>query len=161
MSGIHAREWISPASVTYIIKELVENRSSNAWANNIEFNIVPVLNPDGYEFTHTKDRLWRKNRRNPELGDCSGTDLNRNFDYKWGGGGTSNNPCSEIYKGTSAFSEPESQALKNYLEIKNSTLKVTNNVTPQKNHKLAAFLFHILNIYKLQLKIYCPKYFIF
>jgi carboxypeptidase A4 len=102
----------------------VENRAKNAWAKNIEFNIVPVLNPDGYEFTHTNNRLWRKNRRNPELGECSGTDLNRNFDFKWSGQGTSPNPCSEIYTGASPFSEPESQAIKNYLASKNSTLKV-------------------------------------
>lgn len=40
--------------------------------------IVPVLNPDGYEFTHTKDRMWRKNRAHHE-GECVGIDLNRNF----------------------------------------------------------------------------------
>jgi carboxypeptidase A4 len=83
-----------------------------------------VLNPDGYEYTHTNNRLWRKNRRNPELGECSGTDLNRNFDIYWAGQGTSPNPCSEIYTGTSAFSEPETQAVKDYLKSKNAAVKV-------------------------------------
>ena len=39
-----------------------------------------------YEFSHTTDRLWRKNRNpNPgTFGFCPGVDLNRNFGYKWG-----------------------------------------------------------------------------
>jgi carboxypeptidase A4 len=124
--GIHAREWISPASVTYIIKELVENRQNNLWADKMDFYVVPVLNPDGYEYTHTNDRLWRKNRRNPQLGGCAGTDLNRNFGYKWGGLGSSKNPCAETYAGTAAFSEPESKAIRDYVTSQGNKFKVRN-----------------------------------
>lgn len=74
-----------------------------------------MKNPDGYEYTHRTDRLWRKNRSNGN-GRCAGVDLNRNYGYKWGGKGTSQNTCTEIYAGRGAFSEPETAAVKRYLE---------------------------------------------
>jgi murein tripeptide amidase MpaA len=46
---------------------------------------VPVVNPDGYEYTHTEDRLWRKSRSRHNGDRCIGVDLNRNFDFHWGG----------------------------------------------------------------------------
>jgi carboxypeptidase A4 len=107
-----------------VIKELVENRKNNTWADKVDFYIVPVLNPDGYEYTHTNDRLWRKNRKNPELGKCAGTDLNRNFGFKWGGLGASKNPCDETYAGSAAFSEPESKAIQDYVTSKGKIFKV-------------------------------------
>lgn len=114
--GIHAREWISPATVTYIIDQLTENwEDQSDDIKNIDWYFLPVMNPDGYEFTHTNDRLWRKNRRvsGPF---CAGVDLNRNYGYHWGGQGSSKQPCSEIYAGSSAFSEPETKAVKDFLE---------------------------------------------
>lgn len=76
----------------------------------------PVVNPDGYEYSHTYDRLWRKNRSNNGFIRCSGVDLNRNYGYKFGGAGTSDVRCSEIYRGSSAFSEPETLAHKRFFE---------------------------------------------
>ncbi|XP_068211939.1 carboxypeptidase B-like isoform X2 [Palaemon carinicauda] len=105
--GIHAREWVSPHSALYIIKNLL---SASKFTENTEWQIIPMLNPDGYVYTWESNRMWRKNRAS--FSTCHGVDLNRNFGYKWGGLGTSNNPCSDIYKGPSAFSEPESQALR-------------------------------------------------
>jgi len=63
VSGIHAREWISPAAVTYFINELV-TKSNNYWdiLQAVDFYFFPVVNPDGYEFTFESDRLWRKTR---------------------------------------------------------------------------------------------------
>ncbi|KAL4711494.1 hypothetical protein ACJJTC_000510 [Scirpophaga incertulas] len=127
--GIHAREWISPATVTYIINQFAENFDEESDdIKNIDWYFLPVLNPDGYEYTHIGDRLWRKNRRIPFTGRaCSGVDLNRNFGYRWGGKGTSGNPCSDIYRGTRAFSEPESKALSDF--FKSSAAKFSGYLT--------------------------------
>lgn len=57
--GIHAREWISPAVVLYIIQQLVENATNSYLINNTDWYIVPVNNPDGYEFTHTNVSTMR------------------------------------------------------------------------------------------------------
>lgn len=73
-----------------------------------------VSNPDGYEYTHTTDRLWRKNLRSHGR-QCPGVDLNRNFGYAWGGKGTSASPCAQIYRGGNAFSEPESMAIASFI----------------------------------------------
>ncbi|XP_066995955.2 carboxypeptidase B [Anabrus simplex] len=114
--GIHAREWISPASVTYIINQLTEYREQHGDAvQSVEWYILPVVNPDGYEHSHTGDRLWRKNRRSNGQG-CLGVDLNRNFGYKWGGAGSSRRPCDEIYAGAHAFSEPETSAIQGFVK---------------------------------------------
>ncbi|KAL3273900.1 hypothetical protein HHI36_015324 [Cryptolaemus montrouzieri] len=115
--GIHAREWISPASVTYIINQIVLKYDSDPLLESVDWYITPVLNPDGYEYSHNVDRLWRKNRRGS--GFCTGTDLNRNFGHKWGGPGASANPCAETYRGNSAFSEPETTAVRNFISQPN------------------------------------------
>ncbi|CAB3234180.1 unnamed protein product [Arctia plantaginis] len=113
--GIHAREWISPAVVTYLINQFAENFDVETDdIKNIDWYFLPVVNPDGYEYTHNTDRMWRKNRKRYGIGFCYGTDLNRNFGYHWGGKGASINPCSEIYRGEAAFSEPESKAISDF-----------------------------------------------
>ncbi|KAF5296419.1 hypothetical protein FQR65_LT01406 [Abscondita terminalis] len=112
--GIHAREWISPATVTYVIQQLVDNWINEDTAvRNIDWHFLPVLNPDGYEFAHTHDRLWRKNRR--QNGTCPGTDLNRNFENNWGGLGSSACPCHDVYAGAKPFSEPETASVRDYI----------------------------------------------
>lgn len=58
--------------------------------------------------------MWRKTRV-PYAGGCYGADPNRNWGYEWGHGGSSNMPCSETYQGPSAFSEPCTKALSNYI----------------------------------------------
>lgn len=62
-SGMHAREWIGPAVATYILSQIVEkNQSFSKLLESADWMILPVANPDGYEFSHTTDRLWRKTR---------------------------------------------------------------------------------------------------
>lgn len=92
--GIHAREWISPATVTYITNELLTSDDPNIReiAEDYDWYIFPHTNPDGYEYTHTTNRLWRKTRS--EQGLCYGTDPNRNWDFHWNEVGASSNPCT-------------------------------------------------------------------
>ncbi|XP_055532026.1 carboxypeptidase B-like [Wyeomyia smithii] len=113
-AGIHAREWIAPATALYAINQLVEHATNNKNVlSNLTWVILPVVNPDGYEYSHEQERLWRKTRK--PSGRCSGTDGNRNFDFHWGEVGASSSACSETYRGDTAFSEPETQAVRDAL----------------------------------------------
>lgn len=116
--GIHAREWISPSTVTYVASSLIEDYEENgegkSLVDDFDWYLLPVSNPDGYEYSHTYNRMWRKNRRG-YFRICRGTDLNRNFRFHWREGGSSGNPCSDTYAGSEAFSEPETKAISEYL----------------------------------------------
>lgn len=79
------------------------------------FAIAPVVNPDGYEHSHQKNRYWRKNRR-VHGGGMFGVDLNRNWDIQWGNVGASKSPKSDIYCGAKAESEPEVQSVAAYIK---------------------------------------------
>jgi len=115
--GIHAREWITPTHCLWLIDQLLhEDPDGPALLDLLSFIIVPVLNVDGYDFTHTSNRLWRKNRQPNSGSTCIGTDLNRNYGYGWSGPGASNNPCSETYYGSGAYSTPEVTAARNLVE---------------------------------------------
>jgi len=110
--GIHAREWISPSTCCWIIDALLnKDTDRNSLIAKFDFIIIPVLNADGYDYTHTTSRLWRKNRQPNSGSSCIGTDLNRNFDYDWGGTGASRSPCSDIYCGATPYSAPEAKAV--------------------------------------------------
>ncbi|KAJ3417042.1 carbamoyl-phosphate synthase (glutamine-hydrolyzing) cpa2 [Chytridiales sp. JEL 0842] len=117
--GHHAREWIGPAVVQYIAAELLRSYGKDAEVtkilNEFDFTIIPVVNVDGYVYTHTKNRMWRKNKQPNKGTFCIGTDPNRNWDAKWGGGGASGNPCSESYYGSAPFSAPEPLNVAKYL----------------------------------------------
>ncbi len=112
----HAREWIAPMVAMYAADRLLAEHGSDpdvtALVDRAEFLIVPVANADGYEYTWTTNRLWRKNRRDNGNGSF-GVDLNRNWGYEWGhGNGSSGTPSSETYRGVAPFSEPETQILR-------------------------------------------------
>jgi hypothetical protein len=117
-SNIHAREWISSATTLYLIDQILTGTSQDAvyLRNNFRWYFVPNLNPDGYEYCWTNDRLWRKTRSNNPGSTCVGTDPNRNWDNNWCGEGASNSPCSDTYCGSRPFSEPENAAARNYLD---------------------------------------------
>lgn len=121
ISAQHAREWISPEVTMRTLKYYVDNYDTTPeirrQLRDVEVWFVPVANPDGYDFTFSNERLWRKNLRDNnndgviESGD--GVDLNRNWNHRWGydDEGSSANPASETYRGPSGNSEPETQAL--------------------------------------------------
>ncbi|KAF4527814.1 hypothetical protein B566_EDAN016438, partial [Ephemera danica] len=76
-SLIHANEWISLPATLNLISELTEN--GNAMLATADFYIVPIVNPDGYEYAFTTDSSWRKNRQSNPGSTCIGVDPNRNF----------------------------------------------------------------------------------
>jgi carboxypeptidase T len=83
-----------------------------------EIWIVFLVNPDGaeYDIRGGTYRLWRKNRQPTPGSTAIGTDLNRNYDYRWGGGGrTSSDPKAITFRGPSAFSAPETRAMRDFL----------------------------------------------
>ncbi|XP_061718783.1 uncharacterized protein LOC133526258 [Cydia pomonella] len=123
-AGIHAREWIAPAVNTYIINYVVQNFDELPdYMANKDWYFLPVMNPDGYEFSHTNYRMWRKNKAWHGR-ECLGVDLNRNFSFGWGGKGSSDEPKSPFYHGPRPFSEPESRAVRDMLQSSGIKFKV-------------------------------------
>ena len=117
----HAREWITVMATTYFADQLAQEYVNNTFTQTlldiVDVYIVPIVNPDGYVYTHTTDRYWRKNRQPNSGSSYVGTDLNRNWDADWNGGeSTSTSPSSDIYVGTYPFSATEASAVKNYME---------------------------------------------
>nr|KAF6426184.1 carboxypeptidase A6 [Molossus molossus] len=98
--GIHAREWIGPAFCQWFVKEaLLTYRSDptmRKMMNHLYFYIMPVFNVDGYHFSWTNDRFWRKTRSRNSGFRCRGVDANRNWKVKW---------CSKL--GTNLDSDPQ------------------------------------------------------
>jgi hypothetical protein len=118
----HAREAASLSQLIFYMWYLLENYATNAdikaTVDNTELFFVPCVNPDGYVYNQTTNPngggMWRKNRRNN--GTDFGVDLNRNYGYNWGfdNAGSSPTSSSDTYRGPSAFSEPETQAMRNF-----------------------------------------------
>jgi len=116
-ANIHAREWITSATATFMINELVNKYEENKnIVDNLNIHFLPMANPDGYEYSRSSDRYWRKNRAQNSGSSCKGVDLNRNWGFHWGESGVSTSPCSDIYLGSAPFSEVETTIMKNYVE---------------------------------------------
>jgi len=116
----HAREPMSMSQLIYYMWYLLENYNNNPevkyLVDHTQMLFVPCLNPDGYIYNETTDPngggMHRKNR-NPNIGSTNkGVDINRNYSYGWGTTGVSTNQNNDTYPGTSAFSEPETQAMR-------------------------------------------------
>lgn len=84
-SNIHSREWITSATSTWIINQLLHSVDPEVRfvAENFQWYIFPCVNPDGYVYTHTTNRMWRKTRSRRPGSSCYGIDGNRNFKYSW------------------------------------------------------------------------------
>jgi carboxypeptidase T len=116
----HAREWIS-VEVPYLLAEhLIQHANEQPvadWLGRGEIWVVPMMNPDGHEFSRTEFRLWRKNRRQNFDGSF-GVDPNRNYGYMWGTLNVSTSshvPSDTTYVGPRAFSEPETRAIRDLI----------------------------------------------
>ena len=134
VGGTHARELMNPDAIVELAVDLLVSHANatdivyggRTWpANDIRIIVesldlwmLPCLNPDGRHYVMTVDDLWRKNRRDNANSDCMGVDLNRNVDLLWGvtEGQTSCSPCSDVFCGPSAFSEPETRNVKHLLD---------------------------------------------
>lgn len=131
----HAREWISTEVAFYLTKYLLDNYDRDpkikSYIDNNEVWVLPVQNPDGYDYTKQVDRFWRKNRRD-NGGQCStinmgwGVDTNRNYGSStWGTPGSGSNCLDETYHGASSFSEPEDQVVRNLMSTYSFQFVVT------------------------------------
>jgi len=122
----HAREWVATEMAMRLIKYLTANFGSNSRVTNLlnttEVWVIPVGNPDGYQYTFTNERLWRKNLRDNdgdgEITIADGVDLNRNFASHWGYDDEGSSPIisSGTYRGTAPNSEPETQAVVKFIQ---------------------------------------------
>lgn len=129
IAGNHAREWIPPLVAIEFAEQLLRTYTPgsssprvvaiNQIVEGLDVLIVPAMNPDGINFSHHDDAMWRKNRRpNPPSAPaaCDGVDNNRNFSIYWGDAGSSGAPCDDGYRGNVAFSEPENQNIRYVIE---------------------------------------------
>ncbi|XP_077990776.1 carboxypeptidase B-like [Glandiceps talaboti] len=119
--GIHAREWVSPATVMWMTNQFLEDYTNDVaqvktLLETFDLYVLPVMNPDGYDYTWTNERLWRKTRSINLGSECVGTDPNRNFAYEWGGDGSSGDPCSLIFRGPFPLSEVEIKSVADFIE---------------------------------------------
>ncbi|MBP2477283.1 hypothetical protein JOF53_006155 [Crossiella equi] len=117
----HAREHLTVEMCLRIVNRLTDGYPSDPvvknFVDNREVWVVSNVNPDGseYDVATGSYRSWRKNRQ-PNAGGSFGTDLNRNWGHKWGCcGGSSSTPSSTDYRGTAAFSAPETRAVSNFV----------------------------------------------
>lgn len=129
IGGQHARELLNPDCLVSLALRICESYTNGTdivlggkvWSAStvklfvdaLDIFMFPLVNPDGRTFVQAPagDPWWRKNRRVNGGTSCRGVDLNRNHDFlsAFAIGQTSSNPCSDTYKGPSAFSEPETR----------------------------------------------------
>ncbi|MBO6514446.1 MAG: hypothetical protein JJ974_10820, partial [Phycisphaerales bacterium] len=109
-STVHAREWIAPMTTSYFASKFAADYDTDPRVRSLldatRIAIIPVGNPDGYLYTWSNQRYWRKNRNG------SGVDINRNWSHQWGGPGSSGSSSSNTYRGPFPFSESETRALR-------------------------------------------------
>lgn len=123
--GVHAREWISVSTVLYNVYEMLNHYEQNPdkieELARLNFLFIPTLNPDGYAYTWTTDRLWRKNRQQvseDENHPCKGLDIDHSFDYHWTE--SSDSICGEDYAGSTPFEAYELKMWNDYLNRTNA-----------------------------------------
>uniref|UniRef100_A0A182P7V5 Peptidase M14 domain-containing protein n=1 Tax=Anopheles epiroticus TaxID=199890 RepID=A0A182P7V5_9DIPT len=170
-AGGQGHAWIGPSVATWLLNRLLELPETNGTTNHTDagewrlvhshdWYILPVLNPDGYEYSHKYDRMWSKTRSNqtqttasgvgqallssainwwnahkPQLAeeslaprddDCFGVDLNRNWAYRWQQASEPifRSPCSDSFAGIQPFSEPETRAVRDFLQTRRRNVRL-------------------------------------
>ncbi len=136
VGGTHARELMNPDAIIELAVDLFAGHANGTdivyggkrWPasdikvilESLDVWLVPCMNPDGRVHSMTVEAMWRKNRRDNPGTACDGVDLNRNSDVLWGvtQGQTSCSPCSDVYAGPAAFSEPETRNIKHLLDTR-------------------------------------------
>ncbi|XP_073487875.1 carboxypeptidase A6 [Aquarana catesbeiana] len=125
--GIHAREWIGPAFCQWFVKEAINTYKSDRFMKKmldfLYIYVMPVLNPDGYRYSWTHDRFWRKTRSKMRF-NCYGVDANRNWKVNFCEEGASLNPCDSTYCGPYAESEPEVKAVAQFIHKRRKYIKI-------------------------------------
>jgi hypothetical protein len=128
----HSREPITVEICLDLLNFLTDNYGTIPQVTDLvderETWVIPILNPDGYEYAQNVDPWWRKNRR--DNGDGTwGVDINRNYGYNWGWDniGSSNRTSDGTYRGTAPFSEPETQAAGDLSEAHDFSITVTHH----------------------------------
>lgn len=127
LNGVtHAREpigaYITLEFGAWLLDHYATDPEIQWLVDNREIWIVPVVNPDGFVYNESSDGYWRKNKRDND-GDgtfsesVDGVDINRNYGFMWGYDdvGSSPDPSSNTYRGTGPFSEPETQAIRDFV----------------------------------------------
>lgn len=118
----HAREWPSTELAMDLARYLTDNYNEDARVtsivNDIRVWIIPLANPDGFNYARTTYDMWRKTRSYDGIDDRGnpsyGADPNRNYGYKWGGAGASTLMRSDTYCGVKPFSESEMAAIRDF-----------------------------------------------
>ena len=141
-SLIHSRESATIMNQLFFMWYLLENYATDTAVQNLVDNhalyFIPVYNPDG--FVHNQNiepdggGLQRKNR-NVSAGSCGsvatsddyGVDLNRNSQYYYNNGGSSPDPCNQTYRGTTYFSEPETQIMRDFFLLHDFKLALNHH----------------------------------
>ncbi|XP_048196185.1 carboxypeptidase A1 [Perognathus longimembris pacificus] len=119
-TGIHSREWVTQASGVWFAKQITQDYGQEPTLttilDNMDIFVEIVTNPDGFAFTHSKNRMWRKTRSITAGSICVGVDPNRNWDAGFGKPGASSNPCSDTYRGKFANSEVEVKSIVDFVK---------------------------------------------
>jgi carboxypeptidase T len=134
IGGVHARELVNPDTLVAWAFDLCDAYTNNTdltygpkvyeaatiklLVEALDIFVFPLVNPDGRIFVQSPagDPWWRKNRSLNPGQPCRGVDVNRNYDFLWSSGiGTSAASCSDVFKGSAAFSEPETRNVRSLL----------------------------------------------
>ncbi|KAH8256215.1 hypothetical protein KR026_010913, partial [Drosophila bipectinata] len=115
-AALHAREWLCPITALYVIHQLIVDYEVNSYLlDEYDWVLLPLANPDGYEYSRNLENFWRTNR-SPNNEYCYGTNLNRNFNISWGEGYPDlKDPCSDHFAGSKPFSEIETRTVRDIM----------------------------------------------